>query len=526
MIAQQVDPHTAPVLRRVVRQHKVRQVAFWNRTTGRLVSDLGAGLTIQPDAPLSLVLDLIRHTAAPFRVRSLFVIGGDDVSTTPRRSWWAEPVAAGWRYDGYELAAHAASGGADAHENAGQYRSGDGPDACQVDVRMSALWFPGVSDPQTCRDAWRTLRKDLSRAFDEHATLLATPALTGLDLLHRSLPRDVAYPLAPEPLRELLHSISGQGRFEFCPDPIFAGQEIPGLYILDARWMYAACVRNLPVGAPTHTSYPHGADADEAYAPYRPGWYRVSVRVPRDWTHLGLIATRAEGDSEWRWPATPGEWIRDVWTTGSELALALTRGWSCLIHERWVYEHALPGRNAGDPTRTWATQLRTLRELRQDNQPVAAAIRHLLIDTVGMWHRQAGEKLRITPLSDFPGAAAGARMHHIDRKAGLAYWYESKPLGRDMLAWQRPEWSSTTWGRAKTRENTAGLLIPRTQLVSYRADALITCVEPPAAIWPDDGQPGTFRRKPGVPGPLTMPATKEELLQLRRDARETREDGE
>ena len=494
----------------LARQHKHRAAAFWHITAGELISERGAGSQLGAVWPLSRMLDMFATLPTASRPRVLFLIGGESATTTPRRSWWAEPAAAGWQYDGYEIAAHADG---DPVENAGTYSR----DGIVIDVRMSAIWFPGVTVARVARDAWLTLQLALHRSFDAHATPLTTPAMTGLDLLQRSLPRGVRYPLAPAELRELLHQISGQGRFEFCPDPSRAGRQIDGLYTLDARWMYAACVRNLPTGIPHHTAYSGGADAAEAFAGYAPAWYRVNIQVPRNWIHRGLIGQRIDGETIW--PCEPGQWIRDVWTTGAELAVALRQRWPCLIYERWAYPTAGPyARILPDPTREWIGQLRSLRETYAGDAPVAAAIRAMMIDTVGMWHRTAGEKLRITPIAQFPGAASGARLHHVDRRAGLAYWYEPKPLARDQLAWQRPEWSTTTWSRARSRENDAALRIPRDELVAYRSDGLVTCVAPDPAEWPDDGKPGTFRRKGAVIGPLVMPASAAAMQELRRES--------
>ena len=498
--------------KRIAREYKRRHIAVWNVETGELISDRGNGVTLAPRTPLSTVLDMLTNVPASQQVRMLYIIGGKSAANTPKRAWWAEPATlpadglsgVPWRFDGYEIAARAA-GGADATQNAGTYQRGD----VTIDVRMSALWFPGIISPREWRDSWNALQLALARTFDSAAALLATPAATGLDLLERSLPAGVRYPLAPQELRDLLYGISGQGRFEFCPSPD-APAVLPGLWWLDARWMYAACVRNLPTGTPAHFSFGGGADADEGYLDHQPGWYRVDVQVPRNWGHRGLIATRRDGERVW--PCEPGEWLRDVWTSGAELAVALRNGWPCLIYERWAYERQAVGYALPDPTRTWAANLRTLRSDYAHSPAIAAALRHMLIDTVGMWHRRAGEKLRITPLAD---VGAGVRVHHVDRRAGLAYWYEAKPLGRSALPWQRPEWSATVWNRAAARENTAALRLPVEMLVAYRSDALVVCERPAPAAWLDDGQPGTFRLKGHIPGPLAMPADAAALLALR-----------
>lgn len=504
MTAQLAASRPASTLVRIAKQHNQRHVAFWNQAgDGCIQSDTGGGRICRPaDWPLSRVLDLIARTPADRRVRVLFLVGGETVATEPARAWWREPAAKGWTFDGYEMAAASGLGG---HFNAGQYTR----DGVTVDVRMSARWFPGVSDPAVCVAAWNTLARRLRGpgAFDDHAALLATPAATGLDLLHRSLPRTLAghapleWPAAPDALRDVLFSQVGQGRMQYCPDPARIGETIAGTWTLDGRWMYAACLSHLPVGVPHHTAWLHGEDAEAAYLPFVTAWYRVAAQVPTTWRHLGLIPERCDGMTAW--PNEPGVWIPDAWVSGAELAVALEHRWPVIVYERWDYRDAdhTPGH---DPARTWINKLRLLRATSTPAafgehiaDPMAAAIRHLVIDTVGMWHRQAGQRLRVTP----PAEAAGP-VHHLDRRANLAYWYERTPLSAEALAFSRPEWSATVWGRARARLHRAMLQLPRRDVLELRTDAIV--LARPPELWPDDGQPGSFRVKDRAEGPLVI----------------------
>lgn len=492
-------PHSTLV--RVAKQHRRRHVAFWRLQTGEIMSDVGAGGQYINHS-LGDMLDLIASTPERSRVRVLFLVGGESVATEPPREWWTEPThrqTGDWVFDGYEMAAASGEGG---HLNAGQYTR----DGVTVDVRMSARWFPGVSDPAVCVSAWNALQDRLGSAFGEHAVLLTTPAATGLDLLHRSLPRTrigdpaIEWPAAPADLREVLFHQVGQGRMQYCPLPERIGETVDGLWTLDARWMYAACLSHLPVGEPHHTVWEDGEDAENAYLPYVTGWYLVDAWVPGDWRHLGLIPERIGGET--RWPDTPGQCIERSWVSGAELAVALEHGWAVLVYERWDYRDS-PYVAGHDPARTWSAKLRALRADSTEElygaaaEPMAAAIRHLLIDTVGMWHRQAGQRLRVTP----PAEAAGF-VHHLDRRANLAYWYEMTPLSPETQAFSRPEWSATVWGRARARLHRAMLAIPRHDIVELRTDAIVLTrpIE-----WPhDNGQPGSFRLKSRQEGPLTI----------------------
>ncbi len=517
------------------REYKPRHVAFWRQVTGQLISDLGRGIQLNPAAPLSYVLNLIEHVQADLRPRVLFVMGGATAAETPKLAWWREPAGDGWSVELGEIAKRDTTA-----VNAATYtRAG-----VTVDVRMSAVWFDVYTDPVLARDAWLELRHMLTSHFDAHATLLATPAQTGADLLLRSLPRArrsaggrgsggrIAhqYPLAPAELQEMLWHNAGQGRFEFWNDTASApgfnpgnphrGQQIEGLYILDARWMYAACVKMLPVGPVTHSTYPEGADPDAAFVKFTPGWYRVSAQVPEHWHHVGLIGERSAAyDGHVIWPNTPGQWIGcdgGTWVSGAELQLALQHGWPCLIWERWAYEqYELAG---ADPAGEWQRQLVRMRGEAAENQRCAAmlqhAIRKLLLDTVGAWAMQANVKMHITPLAEaskIRGELPGQT--RIDHQAGLVYWRSATPLRREQLVMQRPEWACWTWAKARYFLAQEDLRIPFDWIIANRSDAIITTRYVERT---DTGRPGCFRPKPGVDGPLLMPATPDEMMALRR----------
>lgn len=495
----------ASTLVHVATDRTPRRVAFWNRESGIIQSDTGGGRSCS-GWPLSRVLNLIAATREPNRVRVLYIIGGEHVDSEPETAWWAEPMAHGWGYDGYEMSASTSDRG---HLNAGTYER----DGVTVDVRMSARWFPGCDDPCVCVQAWNHLQTRIRAAFGRSAALLATPAATGLDLLARSLPRaphghaPIEWPAAPAELQEMLYRNVGQGRMQWCPTLDQLGRVVDQVYSLDGRWMYASCVSNLPVGTPTYHEWERGADAAEAYLPYVPAWYRIAAWIPDDWNHLGLIPDYDLARGERCWPDTPGQVIVSSWVSGAELGVALSAGWRVLICGRWAYpdyQHA-PGSN---PAGEWAKKLRVLRATSQAAaygdaaEPMAGALRHLLIDTVGMWHRREGEKLRITPIAE--QRPATARVHHLDRKHGYVAWYEPVPLSRWATPWQRPEWSATVWGKSRYKLHTAALKLPRHSIIDLRNDAILLTERPAATSWPDDEQPGTFRVKETLTGPFTL----------------------
>jgi hypothetical protein len=467
----------AAVLRRRARPWPQRHAAFVSLAHG-FIHENGTVVRWRERASLSLILEIVAGDEwgdqAPTVV---YLVGGWDAASTPATEWFTAPE--GWRRTTYNRDPLIAI-----------YKPLEGRQGHKVTLYATAQWFGTCGSASLCQRAYTRLRALLRATFDPGADLLGTPARTGLDLLERSLPRNrdgqpYEYPVLDAEFREMIEHNIGQGRMEFLP-VIGGATGAMALYILDASWMYAACVRHLAAPPMQH-------DREKEFAGYRCGFYLVDFQVPEGWRHIGLLPT---WDAKARAPVYPcvadGRWHCAV-ATGEELRLAIEQGWPVEISERWLF--ADDRASNADPSRTWAEHLRMLRAACTDEREgkiaplLRAALRALLIKAVGGLHRRGRVEQVETPHE---------RAEDVDPSMVLEVtpsvirWMRPIPLAPEMAGFNHPEWAALIWGRARARLARAALRLPREQIIALRSDALVTTVDP---HWPDDGRPGTFRVK-------------------------------
>lgn len=403
--------------------------------------------------------------------------------------WWHEPTQHLWRISNYANRPRRA-----------EYERADGR---KVAVICSDAWSPRIRDARTARVVFAKVGFALAREFDTGISLMGTPARTGLDLLLRSLPtRRDGTPYEYEPIPAELAALLAnqtQGRIEFIGEP----RTVNELVCWDARWMYAACVRRLPVGPWT---FDHQIDV----ADFRPGFYQVAFQPAEG--APGMLCARDEHGVR-SWPTTPGKWYETVATDG-EMRMATVAGYKLSVHGRWL---AAPDNRPGaDPGRGWLERLVRLRA--KATGDVHAAIlrdiyRALLIQPIGAWARGSASVLHVTPYAEqhtIPADALSVRVMPNLRTPRYVEWYSRGALDPALQRWYRPEWSAMVWGRANQRLATALLQVPRGNVVAVRNDALILSAPQPDGIAPrapesDPERPGTWRVKWRVQGPLAAP---------------------
>ena len=494
------------VLRRHFARHTQRRTAFYDTRSRVLALDTGrvVSLTLDSDRASDLLAFLasLPNTERP---RTVFICGGDSAATTPAVDWWQEPLAHGWALRQWHNAVD---------RRTGVYER----DGVTLDLRMAAPWF-GASgaalDPVVCLAAWRRLLQQLRGGFGQHVSLVTTPAMTGLELLEASLPYGVAVETLPEPARDHLHSISTQGRRElFAPYT----RTVSDLWEIDARWMYAACLHNLPVG-------PMVTDNKDAFAGFTPGFYMVKARVPAGWSHIGLLPDLAtlDGPGSIEYPRRPRKAFWS-WATGAEVQLALAQGWKLAIYQRILWPET-GTRGAPDVAKTWITKLRALRDAAQygplagapEAELLAAALRHLVIDSVGRWYSREREEHGILPLARINELPSGA-VPHIERD--LVLWERTAAIRPEWERYAHPEWAATVWGRTRARLAAQALTLPFHSLVALRTDGIWTTANPyELAVRDDDPRPGAWRVKSYLQGPEFWPQSEAALIDLMRRAR-------
>lgn len=483
-------PTVQPALKRIPRQYQYRPFAVYDRQTGEVCASHTEGRVIaaQSDAPASHMLEwAMRPALGSLRPQTIWLTGGTFATDRPPPEWWREPLAAGYTITRWHTKPWRVT-----------YRHPGHDTTC--DLAVMAPWFGDEHEAAQCYRAWHELAFELRRRFDSHATLLSTPAATGMDLLERSLPvercadphqpggvtlRAVEFPPVSPEIQELLVEHFGQGRVECVAPPKL--HAVPALYVYDARWQYAACCSHLPIG-------PWVCDDVPDLASYRVGFYRVDAQVPRDWRHIGLIGMRSADEGGRRvWPRSPGQWIRDAWVTSAELDVAMRiAGWDVAIKER-VLAQPDGATRYSDPSRVWVRELRSLRE-QTSSELVARATRHLLIDAIGSWWRRDTRRHEMLP-HDRAGDVPREADDLIVQPWGIEYTVPA-PLSRDQRAHYRPEWAATVWGRALARTHKRALAVPYDQLVWVRSDSVVTSRE--MVDWHDTGQVGAWRIKHAI----------------------------
>ena len=385
------------------------------------------------------------------------------------------------------------------------------PDGRELELRNAAEWFGDQAVPLgawACAAAWTLLGHHLD-ALPAGGELLASPSQSGRDLLARTLPRGHSYPVLSDELRELLAATSPQGRVELLPP---ARTTMPGLFELDARTAYGACLRSLGSGPVVHDDVPVLPMDGRGRLTARCR-LRVSVTVPDGWAHLGILG--APGKPA-RFPRAPGETF-EAWADGWEIQTALDCGWKVTVLERLLFEQ-------GAPLDGWATTLRRLVVgLDKLGTPVgglaARAVRNMLVTTVGAFH-QIGYRVTRTALdaADVPAGVA-----FTQDEAGGWVWEERRPLSGSAARFSHPEWSAQIWARARVRllstpatvgfpMQTGALHVPFERVVALRTDALYLTADPG---WDDDGAWGRYRLKGALPRARRWPDGQVKLFAAR-----------
>ena len=391
------------------------------------------------------------------------------------------------------------------------------PDGRGLELRNAAEWFgdtASVLGGWACATAWRILGDELA-ALPVGGELLASPSQTGRDLLARLLPKGHEYPILPDDVRELIRTTAPQGRVELLPA---ARKMMPGLYELDARTAYGACLRALGSGLVAHDTLPElPLDArGRLTARCR---LRVRVTVPAGWAHLGILSGP---ERPYAYPRTPGQTFT-TWADGWEVQTALDHGWHLEVLERLIFE-------PGAPLDTWANTLRTLvRKLEQPHPDrdarvaglAARAVRNLLVATVGAF-AQTGYKVTRSSL-DAQDIPTGVSKMLRDDDTGAWVWEERRALTGSAAAFSHPEWAAQVWGRARVRllstpttkafpTPTGALHVPFAHVVALRTDALYLTHRPD---WPDDGEWGRYRLKGALSKARRWPDTPAKLFTAR-----------
>ena len=441
--------------------------------------------------------------------------GGHDAGHTMPPAWYRAPLADSWRITNWRTGPMAVT-----YQTVG----------VTVDVRVAASWFDAAASDyrvDQLADAYSYLANLLVTHCGGYSYLLGTPAQTGLDLLENALPHHLELEVLPDDLRELIAHNSPQGRNEVltAPDgPNASLDTLPGLVCLDAKWMYAACLSDVPAGRYEHL---YGLDARRLFneSPRTVGFYRVLAKVPPEWAHIGLLPMWDAREQRTRFPWQPYAYF-ESWCTGAELHLARKNGWECDVLEAIAW----PDAGKHNALRNWRDDLVAARataeklqtslryETRIRGELTATAIRHILIDAIGALARRETREHHLTPSDQRATIPASAYNFHLCDE-GIE-WDIDRPLTPWAAKFQHPEIAAMVWGRARARLASHALDMPIASLVLLRTDALWTTdVYSPDDAYAAGSRPGEWRMKEYLPGPIPAPRDTPQALALMRQAR-------
>ncbi len=370
---------------------------------------------------------------------------------------------------------------------------GDSPAYDEIEP---AKWFGEYADSAGA-PAWEQLKKWCSRTFPG-CHLLRTPVQTALALAEHSLPwqrggAPYEYLLPDQDIQQVIAArcTHGQHRYEDCGAP---GEIVSQVVLYDARVSHAAHLRHLPV-----IFNPADLVHDEAseYIPFRRGFYRVDVTVPRGWQHIGLVPASAPG-----YPSKPG-FSFETWLSWQEVRLLSDYSWPCAIRERILFAPDGPGT---DPLREFhehlTASLERLEALPKSDvtRALRAALRSIALHLIGNMARgQVENPKEYASLDDLPADLAGASISH----EGQSYIVrQQRPLDLFHARWYRPEWAAEVWSNTRVAVTRHALKVPRQELLAIDGDGLYMRSNPG---WPDTGKVGCYRFQAAWRGQVKLP---------------------
>ena len=420
-------------------------------------------------------------------------------------AWALDDPPEGWAQDGHYLPA------SEPERAVLRYSAPWG----SVEVHQAGAWFGKdrlAAGAAAITEALAVLGRAIEHEFPG-GRLLSTPATTGRDLWHRSIP-DQHWPTLPADLQDLIRDTSGQGRIQFFR---YHEPELPGLVELDGRVMYAGLTWGLGAGVPEH-------DTGAEYLGQTRARYRVSFTVPSGWSGPGILGVKDGGS--WSYPDTPGE-TGEGWCDGAELHLAHEHGWRYVIRERLIF----PTYSGPGPLDLWTKKLLKVRGSIEAGVAVGSiepeagklagdGVRSIILHGLGAFVGRRPLVTRSVPVSQPEAVPATAQ--NLRAEGGRLVWSEPREV-RDPGS-VHPEYAAAVWARCRARmlsgpTGTRGIrsgalhLPAGVELLAILTDALYLTSDPG---WPDDGKPGRLRVKANVAGPLPTPATALAMIETKR----------
>lgn len=474
-------------------------VAFvdWKRG-GAVMQD---GRTVHyPARPAAPRPDELLRFAGDTDARRLFLVGPPPSSS----DWLDESPGAGWIAGGHYR---------DLDDPCGRWSTAAGT---VVEVRRVASWLgEGDYTAGLARDALALVHVMLQNTTGGRVGVNASPAATGQSLWALTVADGRCDEQLETGLADLIRSTSGQHRqeaygacYDGCDEHLPTPRgKVPELFYFDARFMYAACCRELGSAPAAFLDTPRVAASFWDGYPYARARYRLMFKVPDGWTGPGLLPVKHPNGTNWHYPNRPGVEC-ETWADAAECALAAKHDWPMSMLSVVKFKETRP-------VDRYVDRILRLRELADEERsnpaaPLAsAAFRSMFLRTIGAWNSRGRDRSYLVPAGvELPADV----MAWETRDDGSRIFRRRVELTGNAASFMRPELYAQVCARARTRVAVRMLSIDPAQLVGVWGDALYTSVD---TGWTAE-RAGDFRVKGHLAGPLSRPKSLGELLRYRR----------
>ena len=457
----QVTTNKALVLQRIPAREKMIWPTWWLDVERKIIISPSGEQQILQSNVLSDVLEI----AAQSNHQCVMVLGGDNAASGMREVWIKQPSSYGWHIVDQHRDRKIVI-----YEKEGK----------EVTLYSVSLWMANVKDVETARNGFYAAEHILQQKFGENTYLLMTPTKVGRDIFHTHISYGHLYYVLGENDIQTLRTFVHQGRVE----TIHAiDDDITHIYELDAIFMYAACMSNLPIGECIHDE-PKDSTPDMKVR-YKPAFYRATFTVPQGWHHIGLVNAANTGQENARatnqhYPNTPGDVIT-AWVSNEELYLAHAHGWNPIIHERMIWLET-ESKRTSDPFEIWIKGLRDIRTQAKleaygvYSPQIADIARGIALSTLGGFNSHEIIQRGFTPASEIDKMPANT-LTAVPYNRGID-WTVKRPS--KVTRWTHPEWAMSAWGRARSRIAGMALKLPYESIIAIRVDAIWTTANPEA----------------------------------------------
>lgn len=327
----------------------------------------------------------------------------------------------------------------------------------------------------------RATERALGEQWGQPIRVARTAAVTGRDLLWRTVPVGQQWPTMPPDLIEWTRAHGRQGRRQWWRRD-GSGSPVVTATTIDARLAYLTLAHHLP--DPDTAREVDTLDRGRDGWQWRDGLYRFSATVPDGWDRVGMLGGQVVGHiastcgdcgldgslSGACWADQPGATVAG-WAHTAEIAGALDAGWQVSIGAGVEWSE-------GRHTDRWRRQLLAAHETLASGDTVdrgaARMVRAVALAGLGSLHGQEVETMgtadTLAGVPDDADVAIAAGGIEWTQRAGASV--ADRPA--------HPEWTTAVWARCRALVTSTAVAVPRKAVATIAQDSVTVVGVPPA----------------------------------------------